>query len=196
MRTNYVLIDYENVQPKSLSRLSGHPFTVKVFLGAHQKHVPVELAKTLQSLGANADYVLMSGSGRNALDFHVAFYLGELVATDPGGSFNLISKDKGFEPLIKHLKARGIAAQRFADVGEVPLPAASAPKGLNDRVAAVIDNFAKRGNTLPKRDKTLSSTIDGLFSRTLRQDEVDDVVAALQKRGVLVVKNGKVSYSL
>ena len=51
MKKNYVLIDYENVQPKNLARLNGHPFKVLVFIGANQEKVPFELASTLQSLG-------------------------------------------------------------------------------------------------------------------------------------------------
>ena len=35
-RTNYVLIDYENVQPTDLALLREGPFKVKVFLGANQ----------------------------------------------------------------------------------------------------------------------------------------------------------------
>jgi len=57
LKTNYLLIDYENVQPKSLSALNGHPFKVIVFLGANQGKVSVEVAKALQSLGSNAEYV-------------------------------------------------------------------------------------------------------------------------------------------
>ena len=34
MATNYVLIDFENVQPKNLELLTTHPFKVFVFVGA------------------------------------------------------------------------------------------------------------------------------------------------------------------
>jgi len=34
LATNYVLIDFENVQPKNLEILSNHPFKVLVFVGA------------------------------------------------------------------------------------------------------------------------------------------------------------------
>jgi len=73
--------------------LNGHPFKVLVFVGANQTKVPVDLVKTLQPLGANANYIVVSGNGRNALDFHIAFYLGDLANMDSGGFFHLISKD-------------------------------------------------------------------------------------------------------
>ena len=44
MKTHYILIDFENVQPKNLAILNGHPFKVLVFVGANQTRVPLELA--------------------------------------------------------------------------------------------------------------------------------------------------------
>lgn len=44
MRTNYVLVDYENVQPKSLMALAGdQPFKVLLFAGASQAKVTYSL---------------------------------------------------------------------------------------------------------------------------------------------------------
>ena len=51
MRTNYVLIDYENVQVKSLALLKGVQFQVRVFLGPNNKKLPVELVLAMQALG-------------------------------------------------------------------------------------------------------------------------------------------------
>jgi hypothetical protein len=196
MRTNYVLIDYENVQPTSLSLLNGHPFKVMVFVGANQTKVSLDLAKTLQPMGGNADYVLINGNGRNALDFHITFYLGELSTKDPAGFFHLISKDTGFDPLVAHLKSRGIFAQRSADLREIPILGFIAPKSLEERVKAVIENLANRGSSRPRSVKTLVSTIHALFLKKLTQGEVDQIVSALEKRGAIVVNDGKVSYSL
>ena len=40
MRTNFVLVDFENVQPKDLVLLKDGPFKVKIFLGPNQSKVP------------------------------------------------------------------------------------------------------------------------------------------------------------
>ena len=37
MKTNYVLVDYENVQPKDLALVKDGPFRVKVFLGPNRR---------------------------------------------------------------------------------------------------------------------------------------------------------------
>src|SRR5687767_6909961 len=100
MKTNYVLIDYENVHVKSLALLQGGKFQVKVFLGPKNSRLPVELVMAMKELGDKADYILLETSSSNALDFHITYYLGALVTADPEGNFHIISKDTGFDPLI------------------------------------------------------------------------------------------------
>jgi len=116
VRTNYVLIDYENVQPTDIAMLRDGPFKVRVFLGANQAKIPVALAAALQGLGANAEYVLLESPGPNALDFHIAYYVGFLSGQDSSAFFHIISKDAGFDPLIKHLKAKGVFVQRSVSI--------------------------------------------------------------------------------
>src|SRR5690606_40973713 len=60
-------------------------------------------------------YVRISGSGRNALDFHIAFHIGLIAAAERDVFFHVISKDSGFDPLITHLKGRKVFAARSAD---------------------------------------------------------------------------------
>ena len=74
MRTNYVLIDYENVQPGSLAELDGEHFRVIVFVGANQNKLSYDTASALQRLGSRAEAIKISGNGSNALDFHIAFH--------------------------------------------------------------------------------------------------------------------------
>ena len=57
MATNYVLIDFENVQPRNLELLTKHPFKVFVFVGASQTKVSFDLADSMQLLGNDARYI-------------------------------------------------------------------------------------------------------------------------------------------
>ena len=83
MKINYILIDYENVQPKALDLLNQEPFQVLVFVGANQTKISLETAVALQRFGARARYIQISGNGSNSLDFHIAFYIGQLSARNP-----------------------------------------------------------------------------------------------------------------
>lgn len=68
MKSNFVLIDYENVQPEAMSALVEEHFNVIVFVGANQAKVSFEVASALQQLGDRAQYIKISGNGSNALE--------------------------------------------------------------------------------------------------------------------------------
>ena len=73
-----------------------------------------------EALGECARYVKIGATGRNALDFHLAFSLGELVLEDPGGAFRIVSKDSGFDSLIAHLQVRGLDVERWHELPGSP----------------------------------------------------------------------------
>jgi len=127
MRKNYVLIDFENVQPGSLAALQHEHFEVKLFLGANQSKVPFEIANAMQSMCGRAEYVKISGNGSNALDFHIAYYLGQLSVKEPHAYFHVISKDTGFDPLIDYMKTKGISVIRENTIEDIPLLKAPQP---------------------------------------------------------------------
>jgi hypothetical protein len=196
VRTNFVLIDFENVNPTSLARLDGDHFNVLLFVGAHQSKVPLELATALQRLGNRAQYVKIAGSGRNALDFHIAYYMGELVARHPNAYFHIISKDTGFDPLIQHLKSRKILCCRSPKVDDIPLMKAGDTQSPNERAQMLIAKLQLPKATKPRTAKTLSSTIAAFFRKQLAEEEIADVITAMQAIGFLTVVDGKISYTL
>lgn len=120
MKINFVLVDFENVQPRNMGLLKGGPFHIKVFLGASQGKITLEMAQALQTFGDAAEYIQVVGNGKDALDFHIAYYIGKLAAENPGASFSIISKDTGFDPLVKHLKLKHIECKRSATIADIP----------------------------------------------------------------------------
>lgn len=194
--TNYVLIDFENVQPKNLSILAAHPFKVFVFIGANQSKVPRHVAVAMQALGERAKYVEIDGSGPNALDFHIAYYIGELSAADPTGSFHIISKDKGFDPLLRHLKGKKIRVRRESDLAEIPDLRIPKKTTTDEMIAAIVKNLVGRGQSRPRKVKTLQNTINNLIAETLNNTQLTAIVGELQKRKLIVVDKGNVRYTL
>ena len=196
MRTNYVLIDYENVQPEALSILDAEHFKVIVFVGATQTKVTFETAAALQRMGNKAEYIKISGNGPNALDFHIAFYIGQLAAEDPTAYFHVISKDTGFDPLIQHLKTRKLFAARSRDVGDIPLVKVANTKTPDEKLAVIVANLRQRGASKPRTVKTLSSTISSIFQKQLLEEELESLLGELQAKGLLAVNGAKVTYML
>ena len=196
MATNYVLIDFENVQPKNLEILSNHPFKVFVFVGANQTRVPYDLAAAMQNLGDDASYIKISGNGPNALDFHIAFYMGQLSLEDPEGYFHIISKDTGFDPLIKHLRLKKVRVHRHKDLAEIPVLRMSSATNNDDKIDAITKNLAGRGQSRPRKVKTLANTINSLFTKKLQEKDLMALVKELESRKYIIINQDRVSYRL
>lgn len=196
MKSNFVLIDYENVQPEAMSALVEEHFNVIVFVGANQAKVSFEVASALQQLGDRAQYIKISGNGSNALDFHIAFYIGELASRHPNAFFHIVSKDTGFDPLIQHLKTRKILAGRSKSVVDIPIVKAASSKSPSERIEIVVADLKRRGAAKPRTVKTLSSTIQAIFQKQLSDEEVTGLVNGLNKKGIVKIDGTKVAYSL
>lgn len=194
MRTNYVLVDYENVQPELLSALAEDHFKVLVFVGASQSKVSYATAEALQRLGDRAEYVKISGNGPNALDFHIAFYIGHLSAQDPAAYFHVISKDTGFDPLIQHLKTRKVFAARAKDVADIPLVRAAGSKTPDERVDLIVARLQQLGASKPRTRKTLTGTINSLFPKM--DGDAAALVQLMETRGLITVTGTRLSYHL
>ena len=195
MRTNYLLVDMENIQLQHLPLVAGGPFKVKLFLGSQQTKVGLQLARELHALGPEAvEYISIEGNGRNALDFHIAFYIGRLASADPGAFFHIISKDTGFDPLIRHLKAAKILCQRSASIDVIPLVKLMNSRSLAARADATVEILNARKAGRPKSVKTLTASIGRLFGGRLSETEVASIIQELAKRGFVLMDGNKLSY--
>jgi hypothetical protein len=196
MRTNFIFVDFENVQPKDIDLLKGGPFKVKVFLGPNQSKVPVALAAALQTLGNNAEYVLLETAGNNAVDFHIAYYIGVLSSEEPTAYFHIISKDTGFDPLIKHLRGRKIFAQRSTCIADMAYFKSALAATSEAQVDVVVADLIRRQASRPRTQKSLLGTLHALFKKELSEQQLSQLLAKLCARGVVKVEGNKVSYDL
>ena len=119
----HLLVDFENLQPppEHVARVRGESSHLWVFHGPHQNKFDAALVKAWQPLGDRVDFVQSSKHGKNALDFHIAFKLGELIAdqrkTGRRASYVVVSGDGGFEPLFDYMRTQGCTVTR---VGSIP----------------------------------------------------------------------------
>ena len=195
MRTNYVLIDFESVQPESLAQLAQEHFKVIVFVGASQLKIPFEFAVSLQHLGSRGEYVKISGNGSNALDFHVAYYLGRLVVQDPSAYFHIISKDTGFDPLIQHLRSKKILAGRVPTIDNIPAIQGAVVTQLPERIATILNRLGDL-KSKPRTVKTLGSMIAAWLQNQATEKEVASLIQSLASRKYIELHETKVTYKL
>lgn len=130
--TNHVFVDFENVQEIDPAVFGHKSVSFTLLLGPAQKKLDAALVEQLLNHAGTVELVRLAEPGRNALDFALAFYLGRAVQTDPLGFFHIVSHDKGYDPLIEHLRRRHIrvrrhddfSALRFDGDGKLPVPQA------------------------------------------------------------------------
>jgi hypothetical protein len=142
------------------------------------------------------EYIKISGHGRNALDMHIAFHIGQLAAKDPNSYFHIISNDKDYDPLIQHLRDRKILAKRRMDVADIPLLQAASARSTPERIKVVVAKLRQLGCCKPKALNTLTSSINALFPiKRLTDEELTDVLNGLRSQGLVSIHENKVTYS-
>jgi hypothetical protein len=140
MNKTYVLLDFENAQNHDLGVLREGDCRVFLFYGPHQNKFPVTFTKALLPLGERVELIQIDQQAKEALDFHIAFYLGRLVRDDPHAKFLIVSADKGFEPLVRHTRGLGYDIEQIPVVGH--------PQGVKSNSAAAVST--PRANGAPE----------------------------------------------
>jgi hypothetical protein len=194
LRTNFVLIDAENVKPECLEKLKPEHFRLIIFLGANVKCLDLSIFNAVHSLGPNGSLVQISNHGPNALDFCIAYHIGKLSAVHPEAYFHIISKDKGYDALIKHLKEQKVFCTRSESVLEIPLVKSTNKLSPKERA---IDFYEKRiasAKARPGTVESLQSAILSHFHKMLSAKEVAKVLVALKTAGFVVENGKKISY--
>lgn len=218
MPTNYVLVDFENVQPASLAALATGQYRVKVFVGASQAkgRISFELVHSMQMLGANAEYVKIARTGKNAVDMHIAYYVGRLLEKEPNAVVHIISKDTDFDPLIEYLHAKGSTCKRVKSIAEIPKHVAAraaihASKSVKhtphvptprrphaEKLAPIIKHLHSLSGK-PATSKKLAQTIATFFKQhggELPEKTVTLLIDELVRLKYVSQTGGKVSYHL
>jgi hypothetical protein len=122
MTLTHILVDFENVQPSALDigLVPGAGVRLAIFRGPGQMKYSADVAEAWQPLGANLTFIRCAKAGRNAVDMHIAFHLGELVAAQAGAGrgarFFIVSRDTDFDPLLMHIRSQGFEAARVASI--------------------------------------------------------------------------------
>ena len=112
---NHVFVDFENVKKVDISVLGRKNFIVHLFLGPLNKKLDVEVVERLLEHSQAVKMVRSPKAGKDALDFVLAYHLGQAVQTDPKAYFHLVSGDEGFDSLVELLRARNVKVKRHSN---------------------------------------------------------------------------------
>ena len=208
----HIFVDFENTQVTDLKLIHNKPVRVTLIVGEKQKHLPVSLVQQLLQYHTKVRLLETAASGKNALDFILAFHIGQASKLDTNGHFHIVSKDKGFDALIKHLQQQKIIAARHDEFDDIPVlkpkPQQSAPPPspvvqptlpatANEQVNFLIERFRKTNTNRPTRRESLLSYIDSSFAKRLKTEAIDGLVQQLIQRNVIGIDpQNKVQYRL
>jgi len=188
-----LLIDYENVQKVDLSRVPAR-VQVRVFIGASQAKMPTELMMQAQPLGSRLKWIRIDGQGSNALDFHIAFYLGEYIAASPKAEYVILSRDKGFDALVRHLTGRGLSIRRISTQAEafpVPAPTSGADSYVQS-AKAMLGKIEKKKR--PRKRRSLVAFLATHFTNKVAANEIEALVQKLFEQKAISEANNSLTY--
>lgn len=187
---NYLMVDFENISVVSLSNHS-RIAKILIFVGRLQTKIDFDLVDLTHSLEKKVQWIKIEGDGKNALDFHIAFYLGQISSEKKAVKFFVLSKDKGFDPLIHHLHTLKIECQRITNVQEIE----GGPSSNGATIEDVIRHLSTiQRNNRPRKRKTLETFISSSF-KALGETVIEDAINMLfEKRLAQEDASGKITY--
>ncbi|ULQ59443.1 PIN domain-containing protein [Brucepastera parasyntrophica] len=193
MFEKYILVDYENVQDVQTDVIND---TVKmiIIVGENQNKVPLSLIQQTQPYGNSIEWVRVSGKGRNALDFFIAYFLGTLIALEKDREYIIYSKDTGYDPLIAYLKSQNHAVKRIVSFQE--LEGQKYLKLDEATIQKITENLAKvSAGRRPKKKKSLAGYIKSMLG--LKADsEAEEILEGMFIKKLIYEENGSIKYSL
>ena len=192
MTQKLLLVDFENVQQVDLAWLD-NSFQIIIFVGAAQKSIPIELVTNAQKLGSRIEWQRVDANGSNALDFFMACHLGRVLEKSLQLQCIVLSKDKGFDPLLRHLNKNGLQCKRLNSLLELDPKATTQPEEPHyKRVIEVLHKSEKKSR--PRKRKTLSQHISSIFQKKLPQTEVDRIIDILFANKMISETNDAITY--
>jgi hypothetical protein len=186
-----IYVDFENVPNVEVQET--RDTRILLFIGQSQKRLSTSIVKAIQPLGKNVEWIQINGSGKNALDFHIAYYLA-MNQAQPNTEHFIISKDAGFDPLIAHVNGLGQKVKRVVSFADV-FRKIGLGKELEGKYKKVKENLMKQQKARrPKSRKSLSSFIEATFQKKISAGETNKLIENLFRDGLLEEKSKRISY--
>ncbi len=190
-----LLIDYENVQGINLIQMERMDCKVCIFTGSSQSKIPIDLVSSAQRLGNKLDWIRIDGNGPNALDFHIAYYLGAQTAGNPNDEYFILSRDKGFDPLIKHIAKGKVKCKRIGSISEIEsIKRSKEPDREYERAVQNLRKIEK--GRRPRNKKTLKQHLKALIGKQHGEEKIDLIIEQLFASKLITEDNGRILYKI
>lgn len=191
----YLLVDAEN-RKVDLTAIPDH-VTVPYFHGAGQKTVTREFHLAALKLGARYVPIEVNGQANDALDLHLAFFLGQLLDREPDAEVIILSGDRGFEILVAHLRKLGRNVRQAGSLAAAFAVPRESDEGADARYARVLKLLPKvEAKHRPRKRKSLAAHLGNYWTGVQKATpaDVERLIDRLIADGHLVERDGAVTY--
>ena len=189
-----VYVDYENMgNIKKLLPIDGQYF---FFIGNTQNSIPKSLV--MATNGIKVEWIAIEGSGKNALDFHIAYYLGKHTS-EPDAMHYILSKDKGYDPLVLSINksAKSEIVKRIISLEDLK---SHDVKELAENIDPNYTTLVNKLNSMakgkrPKSEKKLESFIKTQVFSKMDDSAIKKLVDELYRNKIISKgQNNRISY--
>ena len=206
-RIHYILVDYENIQPKSLElikilNLSRKSDRISVFIFYNQNQIKyINKFKEIIKY-PNINYEVIENCQKDTLDCLIWLKIGYLQGRYPNPFFYIISKDKGFDAGIAFSKEKNIFIERYNSIEEILFTFKSNFKisdyqnNIISYTELYISKLMKQYTTKPKTEQSLLNHIKFMFKDKANDNELQQILEILYNLKFIKNENGKIIYHL
>lgn len=118
----YIFVDFENINSLDLAQLNAEKHKLYMLVGSVQNRLPFDIIKQAHEFAESLEWIKVEGTGKNDLDMHFSFLLGECHRTaDKSIEFLIYAKDKDHSSKVNFIKSQGRSCRKLRnfDITEV-----------------------------------------------------------------------------
>lgn len=196
-------IDLENLSWANPD-ICAQPFNhVILFIGPKQAKLNVEWIQLSIDHPGQIELIRLTESAPNALDFILACHIGRATIQHPNATYHIISNDKGFDPLVRHLRSIGVTISRLTVDAPSRASNTSHPVALTllpqpfDLSEKARQYLSRLGISRPKRRATLASSLRSQFRQQSLSDHAVDtlILRLIQSRYLMIDPKNVITYA-
>jgi len=206
MINQIAFIDFENIQKIDMSEVTGTTKLI-IMVGNKQSKKAAVYSHLAIDHASSVELIKTHGEGQNALDFHIAYYLGKYIGIDNNIKYIIYSNDKGYDPLITHLKNEGIFIKRIMiidsiksalkEIKDEAKPLIEKKRTKRDKYKVIISSLVETFKTnKPKNIEKLRAHIKTSLGTKNTDLDVDEIYNQLIERKIITIENenNKIKY--
>ncbi|MAS94039.1 MAG: hypothetical protein CMO55_12660 [Verrucomicrobiales bacterium] len=191
---NHIFLDFENVHEIDLSTFDEKTVHFTLLVGAQQAGPDFSILARLAQKSAAVNLVKLARTGDNALDFALAYYVGRAAVTYPTAYYHIISKDKGYDAMVEHMRELNVQIRRHDSFDALKKCwKVIAEKEMNAHHELVPDAKRVLSKNRPSNLVKLTNYLRHHFKKP--ESVIRRLVRELENRGVFKIgKNEKIEY--